>query len=65
VDCPGHADYIKNMISGTSTMDGGILVISAADGVMPQTREHIVLAKQIGVKHLVGIVLLFLVDDKV
>ena len=54
VDCPGHADYIKNMISGTSTMDGGILVISAADGVMPQTREHIVLAKQIGVKHLVG-----------
>jgi translation elongation factor EF-Tu-like GTPase len=45
------------MISGTSTMDGGILVISAADGVMPQTREHIVLAKQIGVKHLVGIVL--------
>lgn len=56
VDCPGHADYIKNMISGTSTMDGGILVISAADGVMPQTREHIVLAKQIGVKHLVGIV---------
>jgi len=53
VDCPGHADYIKNMISGTSTMDGGILVISAADGVMPQTREHIVLAKQVGVKHLV------------
>jgi len=53
VDCPGHADYIKNMISGTSTMDGGILVISAADGVMPQSREHIVLAKQIGVKHLV------------
>jgi len=53
VDCPGHADYIKNMISGTSTMDGGILVISAADGVMPQSREHIVLAKQIGVNHLV------------
>lgn len=53
VDCPGHADYIKNMISGTSTMDGGILVISAADGVMPQSREHIVLAKQIGVNHLI------------
>jgi len=53
VDCPGHADYIKNMIAGTSTMDGGILVISAADGVMPQTREHIVLAKQIGIEHLV------------
>jgi len=53
VDCPGHADYIKNMIAGTSTMDGGILVISAADGVMPQTREHIVLAKQIGIEHIV------------
>jgi len=53
VDCPGHADYIKNMIAGTSTMDGGILVISAADGVMPQTREHIVLAKQIGIENLV------------
>jgi len=53
VDCPGHADYIKNMISGTSTMDGGILVISAADGVMPQSKEHIVLAKQIGVQHLI------------
>jgi len=53
VDCPGHADYIKNMIAGTSTMDGGILVISAADGVMPQTREHIVLAKQIGIPQLI------------
>jgi len=53
VDCPGHADFIKNMIAGTSSMDGGILVISAADGVMPQTREHIVLAKQIGIEHIV------------
>ena len=53
VDCPGHADYIKNMITGAAQMDGGILVVSAADGPMPQTREHILLAKQVGVPHLV------------
>ena len=49
VDCPGHADYIKNMITGAAQMDGGILVVSAADGPMPQTREHILLARQVGV----------------
>ena len=48
VDCPGHADYVKNMITGAAQMDGGILVVSAADGPMPQTREHILLAKQVG-----------------
>ncbi|XP_064619174.1 elongation factor Tu, mitochondrial-like [Lineus longissimus] len=53
VDCPGHADYIKNMITGTAQMDGAILVVAATDGPMPQTREHLILAKQIGVKHLV------------
>ncbi|MBC7473339.1 MAG: elongation factor Tu, partial [Candidatus Sericytochromatia bacterium] len=53
VDCPGHADYIKNMITGAAQMDGGILVVSAADGPMPQTREHILLAKQVGVPSLV------------
>jgi elongation factor Tu len=53
VDCPGHADYVKNMITGAAQMDGGILVISAADGPMPQTREHILLAKQVGVPNLV------------
>lgn len=53
IDCPGHADYVKNMITGAAQMDGGILVISAVDGVMPQTREHILLAKQIGVPSLV------------
>merc|ERR1711872_1104799 len=52
-DCPGHADYIKNMISGASQMDGAILVLSADDGVMPQTREHLLLAKQVGVKNIV------------
>ncbi|XP_050305114.1 elongation factor Tu, mitochondrial-like [Anthonomus grandis grandis] len=52
-DCPGHADYIKNMITGAAQMDGAILVVAATDGVMPQTREHLVLAKQIGVKHIV------------
>ncbi|XP_042224651.1 elongation factor Tu, mitochondrial-like [Homarus americanus] len=52
-DCPGHADYIKNMIIGTSQMDGAILVVAATDGVMPQTREHLVLAKQIGIEHIV------------
>src|SRR5512147_1617499 len=49
VDCPGHADYIKNMITGAAQMDGAILVVSAADGPMPQTREHILLARQVGV----------------
>ena len=53
VDCPGHADYVKNMITGAAQMDGGILVVSAADGPMPQTREHILLAKHVGVPHLV------------
>src|ERR1700679_1145984 len=53
VDCPGHADYIKNMITGAAQMDGGILVISATDGPMPQTREHILLARQVGVPHIV------------
>ena len=51
VDCPGHADYVKNMITGAAQMDGAILVVSAADGPMPQTREHILLAKQVGVPH--------------
>ena len=53
VDCPGHADYVKNMITGAAQMDGGILVVSAADGPMPQTREHILLARQVGVPSLV------------
>ena len=53
VDCPGHADYVKNMITGAAQMDGAILVVSAADGPMPQTREHILLAKQVGVPNLV------------
>lgn len=52
-DCPGHADYIKNMITGAAQMDGAIMVVAATDGVMPQTREHLLLAKQIGVKHIV------------
>src|SRR5262249_53766994 len=53
VDCPGHADYVKNMITGTAQMDGAILVVSAADGPMPQTREHILLARQVGVPAMV------------
>lgn len=53
IDCPGHADYIKNMITGAAQMDGAILVVSAADGPMPQTREHVLLAKQVGVEHIV------------
>jgi elongation factor Tu len=65
VDCPGHADYVKNMITGAAQMDGAILVVSAADGPMPQTREHILLARQVGVPY----ILVFLnkadmVDDK-
>jgi len=53
VDCPGHADYVKNMITGAAQMDGAILVVSAADGPMPQTREHVLLAKQVNVPHIV------------
>src|ERR1700739_3153189 len=53
VDCPGHADYIKNMITGAAQMDGAILVVSATDGPMPQTREHVLLARQVGVPRLV------------
>merc|ERR1712157_381458 len=53
IDCPGHADYIKNMITGAAQMDGAILVVAATDGQMPQTREHLLLAKQVGVKDLV------------
>ena len=53
VDCPGHADYVKNMITGAAQMDGAILVVAATDGVMPQTREHILLARQVGVPKIV------------
>jgi elongation factor Tu len=53
VDCPGHADYVKNMITGAAQMDGAVLVVSASDGPMPQTREHILLARQVGVPHIV------------
>ena len=53
VDCPGHADYVKNMITGAAQMDGAILVVSASDGPMPQTREHILLARQVGVPKIV------------
>src|SRR5579885_2589678 len=53
IDCPGHADYVKNMITGAAQMDGAILLLSAADGPMPQTREHILLARQVGVPELV------------
>ena len=53
VDCPGHADYVKNMITGAAQMDGAILVVSAQDGAMPQTREHVLLARQVGVPHMV------------
>ena len=64
IDCPGHADYIKNMITGAAQMDGGVLLLSAADGPMPQTREHILLARQVGVPHLVVFVnKVDLVDD--
>ncbi|KAJ3300770.1 translation elongation factor Tu [Borealophlyctis nickersoniae] len=65
VDCPGHADYIKNMITGASLMDGAIIVVSATDGQMPQTREHLLLAKQVGVDHIVVFVnKVDAVDDK-
>ena len=53
VDCPGHADYVKNMVTGAAQMDGAIIVVAATDGPMPQTREHILLARQVGVPHLV------------
>src|SRR5262247_2869267 len=65
VDCPGHADYVKNMITGAAQMDGAILVVSAADGPMPQTREHILLARQVGVPALVVYLnKVDMVDDK-
>ncbi|KAL2911925.1 translation elongation factor Tu [Polyrhizophydium stewartii] len=65
VDCPGHADYIKNMITGAAQMDGAIIVVSATDGQMPQTREHLLLAKQVGVSHLVVFInKVDAVDDK-
>src|ERR1700691_6348947 len=65
VDAPGHADYIKNMITGDDQMDGAILVVAATDGVMPQTREHILLAKQVGVpKIIVFLNKVDMVDDK-
>ena len=53
VDCPGHADYIKNMITGAAQMDGAILVVAATDGPMPQTKEHVLLARQVGVPYIV------------
>jgi len=53
VDCPGHADYVKNMITGAAQMDGAILVVNAADGPMPQTREHILLGRQVGIPYMV------------
>src|SRR6186713_828448 len=53
VDCPGHADYVKNMITGAAQMDGAILVVSGLDSVMPQTREHVLLARQVGLNHIV------------
>src|SRR6185295_16968481 len=65
VDAPGHADYIKNMITGAAQMDGAILVVAASDGVMPQTREHILLARQVGVpKIVVFLNKVDMVDDK-
>ncbi|ODQ55143.1 putative elongation factor tu, mitochondrial precursor [Saitoella complicata NRRL Y-17804] len=65
VDCPGHADYIKNMITGAAQMDGAIIVVSATDGQMPQTREHLLLAKQVGIQHLVVFInKVDAVDDK-
>src|SRR5688500_3629946 len=65
VDCPGHADYIKNMITGAAQMDGAILVVSAADGPMPQTKEHVLLARQVGVPYIVVFLnKIDLVDDE-
>src|SRR6186997_825618 len=65
VDCPGHADYVKNMITGAAQMDGAVLVVSAADGPMPQTREHVLLARQVGVPYIVVFMnKVDMVDDK-
>ena len=65
VDCPGHADYIKNMITGAAQMDGAIIVVAATDGPMPQTREHILLARQVGVPYIVVFLNKFdMVDDE-
>ena len=65
VDCPGHADYVKNMITGAAQMDGAILVVASTDGPMPQTREHILLSRQVGVKHLIVFMnKIDLVDDE-
>ena len=65
IDCPGHADYVKNMITGAAQMDGAVLVVSAADGPMPQTREHILLARQVGVPYVVVFLnKVDMVDDK-
>ncbi len=65
IDAPGHADYVKNMITGAAQMDGAILVVSATDGPMPQTREHILLSRQVGVKHLIVFLnKIDLVDDE-
>ena len=64
VDCPGHADYIKNMITGAAQMDGAILVVSAADGPMPQTREHVLLARQVNVPNLLFLNKADMVDDE-
>ncbi len=65
VDCPGHADYIKNMVTGAAQMDGAILVVAATDGPMPQTREHILLARQVGVPYIVVFLFkVYLVDEE-
>ena len=64
VDAPGHADYIKNMITGAAQMDGAILVVAATDGPMPQTREHVLLARQVGVPILVALNKSDMVDDE-
>ena len=63
IDCPGHADYVKNMITGAAQMDGAILVVSAADGPMPQTREHILLSRQVGVYIVVFLNKVDMIDD--
>ena len=65
VDCPGHADYVKNMITGAAQMDGAILVVAATDGPMPQTREHILLSRQVGVPYIIVFLMIYgLVDPK-
>ena len=60
VDCPGHADYVKNMITGAAQMDGAILVVAATDGPMPQTREHILLSRQVGVPYIILNIIMYL-----